>query len=139
MKIKSADLGLGVPFNTTQYAILVHLIAQVTGLKPGIFTHIMNNSHIYENQFEGISEQIDKFNLMEKLDILIKNDNLVNCLKKSYSDIKEEEFNRTIKVLKSVPKLKINPDIKDFYDFTIDDINLEDYESLDKIKMPVSI
>lgn len=47
---RSGDMGLGVPFNTTQYAVLVHLLAQVTGHKPGLFTHVINNAHIYDNR-----------------------------------------------------------------------------------------
>ena len=99
----------------------------------------MNNAHIYQNQFEGMNNQIDRFNLMEKLDIALDDKKLINCIKSSYKHIKKEGIDKTIEVLKSVPKLKINPNITCFYDFTIDDINLEDYESLDKIKMPVSV
>ena len=57
---RSGDLGLGVPFNTTQYAVLVHMVAQVTGFKPGLFTHIINNAHVYENHVEVLKGQIDK-------------------------------------------------------------------------------
>ena len=46
---RSGDMGLGVPFNTAQYAALQCMIAQVTGLKPGKFTHVINNAHVYEN------------------------------------------------------------------------------------------
>lgn len=56
---RSGDLGLGVPFNTTQYAVLVHLIAQVTGLKPGLFTHVINNAHVYVNHIEALKGQIE--------------------------------------------------------------------------------
>lgn len=57
---RSGDFGLGVPFNTTQYAVLVHLLAQVTGLKAGLLTHVINNAHIYENQVEGIKLQLSR-------------------------------------------------------------------------------
>ena len=57
---RSCDVGLGLPFNITQYAVLVHLIAQVTGLKPGIMTWCINNAHIYENQVEGIKLQLTR-------------------------------------------------------------------------------
>jgi len=57
---RSGDWGLGVPFNTTQYAVLTHLIAQVTGHKAGLFTHVVNNAHIYENQLEGIKLQLGR-------------------------------------------------------------------------------
>ncbi len=55
---RSGDLGLGVPFNTTQYAVLVHLIARVTGLKPGILTHVINNAHVYVNHIEPLKQQL---------------------------------------------------------------------------------
>ncbi|MFR8761405.1 MAG: thymidylate synthase [Megasphaera lornae] len=55
---RSGDMGLGVPFNMTQYAVLVHLIAQVTELTPGLFTHVINNAHIYENHVEALQTQL---------------------------------------------------------------------------------
>lgn len=57
---RSCDVPLGLPFNISQYAVLVHLIAQVTGLKPGKMTWVINNAHIYENQVDGIKEQIER-------------------------------------------------------------------------------
>ena len=55
---RSGDMGLGVPFNMTQYAVLIHLIAQTVGLKPGLFTHVINNAHIYENHVEAMKTQL---------------------------------------------------------------------------------
>ena len=55
---RSGDMGLGVPFNLTQYAVLVYLIAKVSGLKPGQFTHVINNAHIYENHVEALRTQL---------------------------------------------------------------------------------
>lgn len=55
---RSGDMGLGVPFNTAQYATLVHMIAQVSGFKPGLFTHVINNAHIYENHVEALRIQL---------------------------------------------------------------------------------
>lgn len=55
---RSADLGLGVPFNVAQYAILVHMMAQVIGLKPGKFKHEMTNVHVYENHYEPLMKQL---------------------------------------------------------------------------------
>lgn len=101
---RSGDMGLGVPFNTTQYAVLTHLLAQVTGLEVGLFTHVINNAHIYENHIEPLKEQLAR-------------------LKDAYE----------------APKLSINKDITDFYDFTIDDINLVDYKCHNKISMEVSV
>ncbi|MFV0502757.1 MAG: thymidylate synthase [Lachnospirales bacterium] len=99
---RSGDMGLGVPFNTTQYAVLVHLIAQVAGLKVGLFTHVINNAHIYENHVEPLKMQS-----------------------------KNERY--------EAPKLEINKDIKNFYDFTINDVNLIDYKYNNKISMEVSV
>ncbi|AOR24784.1 thymidylate synthase [Clostridium taeniosporum] len=101
---RSGDLPLGVPFNTSQYAVLTHLIAQVTGLKPGLFTHVINNAHIYENQIEGMKTQLER---------------------------KDKAY--------EAPRLWINPEIKNFYDFTPDDIKLEGYKHHEAIKMPVSV
>lgn len=101
---RSADMPLGVPFNMAQYAVLQHLIAQVTGYEVGQFTHVINNAHIYENQIEGMQEQMSR---------------------------KDQAL--------PAPKLWINPEIKNFYDFTIEDIRLEGYEHLGKIEMEVSV
>ena len=53
---------LGVPFNSAQFSVLTHMLAQVTGLKPGLFTHVINNAHIYENQIEGMKVQLTRAN-----------------------------------------------------------------------------
>lgn len=58
---RSCDVPLGLPFNVTQYAVLLSLIAQVTGLKPGTINYSIKDAHIYVNQIEGIKEQIKRF------------------------------------------------------------------------------
>ena len=110
---RSSDVPLGLPFNICQYAVLVHLIAQIIGAKPGQFTFITNDAHIYENQIDGIKEHIARY------DEAIKNG-----------------------TLPPAPKLWINPEIKNFADFDsskeLKDIKLENYENLGTIKMPVT-
>jgi len=101
---RSGDICLGIPFNTAQYAVLVHMIAQVTGLKVGLFTHVINNAHIYENHIEGAKLQLAR---------------------------KDEAYES--------PKFWINPEIKDFYDFTADDIKLIDYKYHPKIDFVVAV
>lgn len=101
---RSGDMPLGVPFNQAQYAVLVHMIAQVTNLRPGLFTHVINNAHVYENQVEGMKLQLSR--------------------------AKDEH---------PAPKLWLNPEIDNFYDFTIDDIKLIDYKHCGSIKMEVSV
>ena len=58
--VRSNDVPLGMPFNVSQYATLCYLLAQVTGLRPGKMTYVINNAHIYENQVDGIKEQMTK-------------------------------------------------------------------------------
>lgn len=99
---RSSDTGLGLPFNTTQYAVLVHMIAQVTGFKPGLFTHVINNAHIYENHIEAIKSQLNN-------------------------------------PILTPPTFWINPEIKNFYDFTPDDFKLIDYKHGGKVKMEVAV
>lgn len=110
---RSSDVPLGLPFNVVQYAVLCYLIAQCIGAKPGQFTFITNDAHIYENQVDGIKEQIRRY------DEAVKNGTLPKA-----------------------PKLWINPKIKDFHAFDsskeLKDIKLEGYENLGTIKMPVT-
>lgn len=55
---RSCDVPLGLPFNVTQYAVLLNMIAQVTGLEPGTLDWSIKDAHIYVNQVDGINEQI---------------------------------------------------------------------------------
>lgn len=57
---RSCDLPLGVPFNIAGYAWLLHVMARITGLEPGEFTHFMWDIHVYENQIELLKGQLER-------------------------------------------------------------------------------
>lgn len=112
--VRSNDIPLGMPFNVAQYAVLCHLIAQCVNMQAGQMTYIINDAHIYENQVDGIKEQLRR---------------------------RDEKLKKDGK-LYPAPKLWINPGITDFFKFDnskeLKDIKLENYQHQGRIKMPVT-
>lgn len=64
---RSCDVPLGLPFNITQYSVLLYLLAHVTDLKPGTLNWSIKDAHIYVNQVDGIKEQIRRGEELEDL------------------------------------------------------------------------
>ena len=100
---RSQDILTANNWNVVQYAVLVHMFAQVSGLEVGEFVHVIADAHIYDRHIPIVKELI-----------------------------KRESY--------PAPKLIINKDIKNFYDFTVDDFVLENYEKGEQIKnIPVAV
>lgn len=100
---RSQDILAANNWNVVQYAVLVYMFAQVSGLKPGELVHVIADAHIYDRHVPVIKELIQR---------------------PQYP----------------APKFRLNPDIKDFYDFTIDDIIIEDYRKNPQIlNIPIAI
>ncbi|XP_003695361.1 bifunctional dihydrofolate reductase-thymidylate synthase [Apis florea] len=57
---RSADMGLGVPFNIASYSLLIYMLAHITNLKPGEFVHTMGDCHVYLNHISALEEQIKR-------------------------------------------------------------------------------
>lgn len=89
---RSNDMAVANNWNVMQYAVLMHMFAQVSGLKVGELVHVIADAHIYDRHIPSVKEMLEN-----------------------------PEY--------PAPKFIMNPDVKNFYDFTVDDFNLEGYEA----------
>ena len=69
---RSADVPLGLPFNVSQYAILLKMFAKASNLEAGSLNYSIMDAHIYVNQIDGINKQIDRYLTMKFFESLIK-------------------------------------------------------------------
>lgn len=99
---RSADSFLGIPFNTSSYALLTHMVSQVCGLKVGEFIWTGGDTHLYSNHIEQAKLQLER----QPLEL---------C------------------------QLKLNPEIKDIFDFKLEDFEIINYQHHPAIKAPVAV
>lgn len=99
---RSADTFLGVPFNIASYALLLQMVAQVSGLQPGEFIHTTGDTHLYLNHIEQAELQISR-------------------------------------TPRPLPRMILNPDVKNLFDFRYEDFQLENYDPYPHISAKVSV
>ncbi|XP_053661456.1 thymidylate synthase [Anopheles marshallii] len=88
---RSADVGLGVPFNIASYSLLTHMIAHVTGLKAGEFIHTTGDTHIYLNHVDALREQIRR--IPSKFPSLVINRKVESIDDFNFSDFEIVNYN----------------------------------------------
>ena len=102
---RSCDVPLGLPFNVTQYSVLLYMLAHVNNLKPGTLNWSIKDAHIYVNQIEGIKEQIRRG---EELEDLPAPELWLNPEVKDFYDFDNSKDIKDIKVLNYKHHGKIN-------------------------------
>lgn len=99
---RSADTFLGVPFNIASYSLLLMMMAQITGLKPGDFIYTTGDTHLYLNHIEQARLQLTR-------------------------------------TPRPLPAMRLNPDVKNIFDFVYEDFTLENYDPWPHIKADISV
>lgn len=87
---RSGDMFLGVPFNIASYALLLSMVAQVTGLRVGDFVHTLGDAHIYLNHLKQVDEQRDR--APRDLPTLVLNKQIKSLFDFTFDDIRFDGY-----------------------------------------------
>ena len=87
---RSGYIFLGVPFNIASYALLLLMVAQVTGLEPGEYIHTLGDAHIYSNHFDQVNEQLQR--TPRRLPRMVLNPDVKSIFDFRYDDFKLEDY-----------------------------------------------
>ena len=158
---RSCDTALGLPFNVTQYATLLKMIAQVTDLEAGKINYSIKDAHIYVNQVDGILEQIERYKRYRELLDQYKNDlndfkEYEMCLnlfleKLEEKNIEETEYIKNCRLDKKIidiiesdekPYLWLDENVQDFFSFDnsreLKHSKVKRYKHMGKISFPIT-
>ena len=159
---RSCDTALGLPFNVTQYATLLKMIAQVTDLEAGKINYSIKDAHIYVNQVDGIKEQIARYKRYRELLSQYKdhaNDfkNYAKSLDLFLDKLEEVGYTLETKQIKKCkldkkivdiiendekPYLWLDDSVKDFFSFDnsreLKHCKVKSYKHMGKISFPIT-
>lgn len=159
---RSCDTALGLPFNVTQYATLLKMIAQVTDLEAGKINYSIKDAHIYVNQVSGIEEQIARYKRYRELLNEYKNNpanfrdyeqslNLFVDLVDGTENLEETQYIKERKLDKRIidiiesdeqPYLWLDDSVKDFFAFDnsreLKHSKVKSYKHMGKITFPIT-
>ena len=152
---RSCDVPLGLPFNVTQYATFLSMIAQDTNLRPGIVSYSISEPHIYVNQIDGIKEQLRRGGVYDTFVRLSpsKLEYIKKDLEKKLSlitDKESKEYEMTDSDLKIIdiilnptkPELWLDSSVNNFYDFDnskdLKHTKIKSYKHMGKIDFPIT-
>lgn len=153
---RSCDVPLGLPFNITQYATFLRMMAQTTGLEPGTISYSIKDAHIYVNQIDKMEEQLWRWDRYHELkrwterELFGYDKYLIKCLKTN-EIIEDKELWRKLEsehrmidmiINPSIPELWLNPEIDDFFKFDnsieLKDCKVKKYKHMGKLPIPIA-